>query len=340
MKPLLGAAALAATAALAAPSFALAHGSVYPSKAYTGVGLTEETRYFVTNHGFSYVLKESNGITDASGADAKKGMVAYNLAPGAWRNPTVGPKKTFAEVMDQAGTAAQPHATCLGAAALESEAAITSWQDDPFYNYVPFQTESAGLEDVPERWLATLAGAGVTAADLATVDSRTTRCAALGGVYTPADQIVTQAAALAEGLTKPIEVRFNLATAANTTLTTQVAALTGEVDALKAEVAGLQAAAAPVKLTVASAKGKRVRVAVAAQARRAVKVTVTVSEAQARKLKLRSSRLGTRTVTTDGAGNATATVKLAKAFKPRKTSITVQAISGDRFAAAKTKLTR
>ena len=207
MKPYLGAAALAATAVLAVPSFALAHGSVYQSKAYTGAGLTEETRYFITNHGFSYVIKETNGITDASGADAKKGMVAYNFAPSAWRSG-----KAFAVVMAQAGTAAQPHATCLDAPALESEAAIKSWQGDPFYNYVPFQTESAGLEDDPAKWLATLAGAGVTAADLATVESRTAKCTALGGTYTPADTITTQASALSEGLTKPIEERLLTAT--------------------------------------------------------------------------------------------------------------------------------
>ena len=85
MKQILGAAALPPPPSSPCPPFAFAHGSVYQSTAYTGAGLTPETRYFITNHGFSYVLKESNGITDASGADAKKGMVAYNFAPSAWR---------------------------------------------------------------------------------------------------------------------------------------------------------------------------------------------------------------------------------------------------------------
>ena len=70
MKRSLGAAALAATTVLAVPATVLAHGSVYQGTAATGAGLTPETRYFVTNHGFSYVLKETNGITDQSGADA------------------------------------------------------------------------------------------------------------------------------------------------------------------------------------------------------------------------------------------------------------------------------
>ena len=292
------------------------------------------------------MLKESNGLTDASGADAKKGMVAYNFAPSAWRTG-----KDFTQVMTQAGTAAQPHATCLGAAGLESEAAIKSWQNDPFYNYVPFQTESAGLEDDPAKWLATLAGKGVTTADLATVESRTAKCTALGGTYTPADTIATQASALAEGLTKPLEARFNLATASNTTLTSQVAALTTEVTALKTQVSGLQAAATPIKLTVASAKAKTVAskgavVTVSAQAQKAVTVTVSLTEAQAHKLKLASSTLGKKTMTTDASGNASATVKVskaaAKALKSLKKSVSVniEATSGDRFATAKSKFTR
>ena len=56
--------------------------------------------------------------------------------------------------------------------------------------------------------------------------------------------------------------------------------------------------------------------------------------------------LGTKTVTTDAAGNATATVKVskaaAKALKAlkRSVSVTVEATSGDRFATAKSKFTR
>ena len=67
MKRILGAAALAAAAALAVPAVAFAHPSVYQSTAKTGAGArrTESARYVVTNHGYSYVLKESNGLTDA-----------------------------------------------------------------------------------------------------------------------------------------------------------------------------------------------------------------------------------------------------------------------------------
>ena len=124
----------------------------------------------------------------------------------------------------------------------------------------------------------------MTTADLATVESRTAKCAALGGTYTPADTIATQASALAEGLTKPIEERFNLATASNTTLT--VAGRDADDRAQRAQDPGLRdaGAATPIKLTVASAKAKTVAskgavVTVSAQAQKAVKVTVSLTEA-------------------------------------------------------------
>ena len=348
MKLYLGAAAIAVTAALVVPALASGHGSVYQSTANTGAGLTPETRYFITNHGYSYVLRETNNLRDSSpGADAKKGMVAYNLAPSAWRTG-----KSFSDVMNVAGTGAQPHATCLGAATLESEAAIRSWQGtDAFYNYVPFQTASAGLEDDPAKWLATLAGAGVTTADLATEQSRTTKCTALGGAYTPADTIATSAAALAEGMTKPLDEQVKTTTAANSTLTTQVATLTTELNAVKANVASLMLAATPITLTLASAKATTVaasgaKVAVSGQPLKLVTVTVSISDAQARKLRLSSSVLGRKTATTAADGTASVTVKVskaaAKALKGLKktVSVSVDATSGDRFATAKSKFTR
>lgn len=330
----LAVAALASGTVLALPSAALAHPSVYESEALIGPALTPETRYVVTNHGFTVLLKETNGLA------SPKGVVGYNLAPSAWRTG-----KDFATVMTHAGTGAQAHATCVGAAALESEAAIKSWQDaDAFYNYVPFQTEAAGLEDTPSRWLTTLAAAGVTTADLATVETRTAKCLALGGTYTPADATQSSVAALAEGVTKPLQEKVNTTTAANTTLT-------NDLNAAKTQIASLTLAATPIKLTLASAKAKTVaskgaQVTIAAQPLKPVAVAVTISDAQARKLKLKSTVLGTKTATTAADGTAAVTVKLskaaAKAVKALKKSISVEVTvtSGDRFASAKSKFTR
>ena len=292
------------------------------------------------------MIKESNGITDASGADAKKGMVAYNFAPSAWRAG-----KDFAEVMAQAGTAAQPHATCLDAPTLESEAAIKAGRAPTRSTTTSRSRPSPPASRMTRRsgsrrWRAPVyPGRPGDGGEPHRQVHRARRRLHAGR------QITTQASALAEGLTKPIEERFNAATASNTTLTSQVTALTNEVNSLKSQVAGMQAAATPIKLTVASAKAKTVAskgaaVTVNAQAQKPVKVTVSLTEAQARKLKLGSSVLGSKTVTTDAAGNATATVKVskaaAKALKALKksVSVTVEAISGDRFATAKSKFTR
>ena len=250
--------------------------------------------------------------------------------------------------MAAGGTGAQPHATCVGAAALESEAAIKSWQDaDAFYNYVPFQTESAGLEDTPSRWLATLTAAGVTSADLASEASRTAKCTALGGVYTKADTIQTTTAALAEGLTTPLEEEIAALKTQGTTLTSQVATLTTELNAAKTQIASLMLAAKPLKLTLSSAKAKTgAKLTVTGQPLKPVKVTLSLKESAARKHKLSSSVLGTKTVTTDAAGKAAVTVKLskaaAKALKSLKGSlaVTAEATSGDRFTTTTGKLTR
>lgn len=325
MNTYLAAAALATTAALAAPAAASAHPSVYQSTAKIGATATDETRYFVTNHGYSMLFKESNGL------EGKKGVVAYNLAPSAWRTG-----KPFNEVMDAAGTGVQAHATCVGAAGLENEPAIQGWQGtDAFYNYVPFQTTSAGLEDDPAKWLPTLQTAGV---DLAALGSDpTAACKALGGTYTPADAIAGSATALAEGMTKPIEQKL-------TTATTQVANLASELSAAKTQLAGMMIAATPLKLTLASAKAKTgVKVTVSGQPLKPVAVTVSVSDAQARKLKLASTVIGRRTVSTAADGTASVTVKLsAKAVKAIKKPVfvTAEAASGDRFATAKGKVSR
>ena len=250
--------------------------------------------------------------------------------------------------MAAGGTGAQPHATCVGAAALESEAAIKSWQDaDAFYNYVPFQTEAAGLEDTPSRWLPTLTGAGVTAADLADVASRTAKCTALGGVYTAADTIQTSAAALAEGMTEPLAHEVDTLKAQGTTLSSQVATLTTELNAAKTQLSSLLLAATPLKLTLSSAKAKTgAKLTVNGQPLKPVKVTVSLKESAARKYKLSSSVLATKTVTTDAGGNAAVTLKLskaaAKALKSLKGSlaVTAEATSGDRFTTTTGKMTR
>lgn len=327
MKKSLG--ALAAAATLVVPAAAAAHPSVYESKGYTGADRKEQTRYVVSNHGFTTVLRETNGLTDA------RGVVGYNLIPGDWRAG-----KDFATIMATGGTGAQAHATCL-TPKLETEEAIRSWQEgDPFYNYVPFQATSAGLEDDPATWLPTLQANGYDITKLGRAECEKDA----GATYVPADETQTSIASMASGSTKPLEDKLAAVTAENTTLA-------GELTTVKSQLAAAQAAATPLKVSVASAKARTVarrgaKVTVTAQPAKRVKVTVSVSEGLARTLKLRSTVLGTKTVTTAADGTATATVKLRKAAAKavralkKSVSVTIQATSDDRFATAKHKFTR
>ena len=59
--------------------------------------------------------------------------------------------------------------------------------DQPFWNYVPFQTTSAGLDDHPADLDRHPADAGVSLADLARRAAAKAACEAKGGVYSPAD---------------------------------------------------------------------------------------------------------------------------------------------------------
>jgi hypothetical protein len=380
MKQHLGAVALAAAAALAVPASAGAHPSVYQStaKTYTGTfptgTMNTVTRYVVSNHGFTALYNESNGVTGAAG------VVGFNLVPGG----TYRAAKSTADILAEGGTGVQAHATCTGGAAeLGTLAKIAGWQggvqpapttQQPFWNYVPFQTASAGLGDDPAEWLPTLLAAGFTTADFASAATAKAACEAKGGTYVVADTVQSTAAAWAAGLTEPLEEEIDTLQAdnaslgdklktlteqndalktqgtttvsANTTLNAQVASLTAQLASANSRIAGLVLDATPIKLAVGSATAKSVAIGLTAAPLKTVTVTVSISEAKARKLKLASSVLGKQTVTTAVDGSASVTVKVskaaAKALKALKSSLTttVEATSGDRFATTTSKLTR
>ena len=178
----LGLAAVAIVAALALPASASAHPSVYTTSAkkYENGTLSDFTRYVVINHGRTVVLTESNGLA------APLGVVAFNNLPsGAYRDGL-----DTQLMLVNGGSGAQAHATCNGSAAqLENPAAVASWQgglhaaptpEQPFFNYVPFQTASAGLDDRPEQWTPALVAAGFDLADLATQAGAKAACEADG----------------------------------------------------------------------------------------------------------------------------------------------------------------
>jgi Tfp pilus assembly protein PilN len=343
--------ALTVVAAVAVPASAAAHPSVYTdatarvlSDPNNPNSLVNQTRHVVTNHGFTYVLRETNGL------GAPKGVITFSRLPGAYR-ATI----PFSDWQTEGGTGAQPHATCQ-VAALETEAAIKAWQDeDPFYNYVPFQKGSAGLEDDPARWIPVVKD--ITGVDLATLADPATACTNLGGTYTRADQIQTTTAQLNSGFleheTAPLTAEIAGLKTAVSDADKAKAALQALLDAAKAEIAKLTTAAAPMKavLPTAHISGKRLAkrgttVTVTGPAGKAVAVELTIGESRARKLGLTSSTLARAKATLAADGTAKVALKPGKtagkrvARLERSLSITVTALAGDRIASTTATLTR
>ena len=329
-------------------SVASAHTSVYTTSAkkFENGTLSDFTRYVVVNHGFTVVLTESNG------AAAPHGVVAFNNLPsGTYRDGL-----DTQLILANGGTGAQAHATCNGSTAqLESAAVVAAWQgglhaaptpEQPFFNYVPFQTGSAGLDDKPEAWAPALAAAGFDLAELATAAGAKAACEAKGGVYAPADTLTTTSAALSSGRRPRWNARSPALKATSAGQATQIAGLTSEVGALKTQVAGLLLSAAPLKLTLASVKARNgVKLTVVGQPLKAVKLTLSVKQSTALRHKLASTVLGRLTTTTDITGSATVTVRLsvaaARSLKSlkRPLPVAVEAISAGRYATATGKLT-
>jgi hypothetical protein len=330
--------ALTATTALAVPASAVAHGSVFETEARLGAGPATQTQYAVTNHGFTFVLRETNG------AALDHGMINYKKLPSAYRS---GLTKT--QLLAEGDTGAQPHATCRGAAALTDESAILAWQDaDPFYNYVPFQKDAAGLEDDPARWIPVVKN--LTGVDLATMTDPVAACASLGGTYTPADETQTTTASLNSGF---LEHETAPLTAALTEADKAKAALQTLLDGARAEVARLAAALAPMKVALPTARiadsrlaKKGTTVTVTGPVGRAVAVKLAIGESRARKMKLSSSTLARGKATLGADGTAKVALKPGKSVAKRigrlkrSASITVSAFAGDRVATTTATLTR
>ena len=359
MKYVLGAAAIAAATVLAVPAIAGAHPSVYQSSAKTYTGtfptgtMNTVTRYVVTNHGFTALYTESNGVQGTGG------VVGFNLVPGG----TYRAAKSTADILAEGGTGVQAHATCTGGTAeLGTLAKVAGWQggmqpapttQQPFWNYVPFQTTAAGLGDAPADWLPTLLAAGFTTADFASAATAKAACEAKGGTYVAADTVQSTTVALALGMTEPLEEKIDELEGANTaltnanasltdknkvltdentslkekantvvtpdtTLSSQVTSLTAELATANSKIAALVLDATPIKLAVGSSKAKTVAasgqiVGVTAAPLKTITVTISIAEAQARKLKLASSVLGRQTVTTAANGTASVNVKVSRA---------------------------
>ena len=376
MKPVRLAAAAAAVVALAVPAIASAHPSVYTdtnrSDSDPGPGYTEviQTRYVVANHGFTYVLRETN-------SRATSGVMDYSDLPAGYRATL----PTMQDLLDEA-TGAQAHATCWDSdGTIDGDAVealwdpdnIAGWQDtaapiEPFYAYVPFQKAAAGLEDDPAAWLddvQTLVGVNLStvSSDPATA---ATELAALcngiqGGTFVAADTTQSSFTAFNSGTIEqtaaPLEAHITTleaekAAAVQAAATADAAAKAATNRAIAAEAA-LAAEKKPLTVKLADSRqaakqvaNRGAKVELTGPPARKVKVKLVISSARAKALGLKSNVLGSETVTTDdeGAGSVTVDVsnKAEKALKNLKSALklSVSAVAGDRADSAGGTLTR
>jgi hypothetical protein len=346
---------LAAATALAVPASAAAHPSVYSGTATidteSGPGYTPgtETRHMVTNHGFTTVLRETNGV------GAPGGVVSYALLPGDLRATL-----DVTQELAQGGTAAQAHATCSGVPALDAESAILGWQGtDPFYNYVPFQKAKDGLGDDPATWIEDVKT--LTGVDLSTVSDDPIQaatelaamCSGIGGTFHPADQTQSSVASLAAGTVEPLADEITGLKAALTDAEKAQAGLQALLDGARAEVAKLAAALAPMKVALPTARISDSKLAkngttvtVTGPVGKAVAVKLAIGESRARKLKLPSSTLARGKATLGANGTAKVALKPGKSVAnrigrlKRSLSLKVTAFAGDRVASTTGTLTR
>jgi hypothetical protein len=327
--------------------------------------LATQTRYVVSNHGNSMVFRETNLLTDT-------GMLDYKKVPSPYRNGL-----TTAELISQSVTGVQPHNVCK-TPVLETESAITDWQEktapdatppnnpEPFYDYVPFQKASAGLDDDPDKWIPhvkTLTGGNVNLAlvsdDPATAQAQLkAMCVGLlRGTFVPADELQTAAAqfnsATILNATTPLNAQiaaFQAAAAADAQAKSSAAA---ENQALKTEIAQLKAVAPkavglvidPVGTpAVAQLVGGGVSAKVTGPAGKSVSVRVLAPRAKALRLRSRTLAKASAKIGADGTAlvKLTASGKVKAALKKAKgtVKVTFDVVSGDRSASTARSLSR
>lgn len=332
--------------------------------------MSDQPQFAITNDGYAVAYRETNGI----GPDRGPGIVSgegrgmLNLSkvlPSAYRTGLSALDKL---AYAPAWTGVQPHATCTGVAALRDPATIWAWQqradNDPFFDYVPWQKASAGLGDEPERWIDVVkTTTGVDLASLDTVQQLTDACAGLGGTYRAADTAsVVTSAVVADAVgaaTAPLNDKIGAFTTQVGDLTAQITTLTGEKGALVAANAKLTAdnAALAANAPVAKAPVARaLRVALASSrlslsvpaaamvtgdAAQPLTVRLTAGASVVKALKLKSGTLATATKALDDRGAALVALKVpaatAKRLRAAKGTVpvTVTATSGALTATAK-----
>ncbi len=225
--------------------------------------------------------------------------------------------------------------------------------NDPFYNYVPWQktkagvytgdTLVAGFGDDPTKWIPVVKSVtGVDLSTLSTVADFTSACQGLGGTYHPADTASNVTSAVVADATGPLSAQVTSLTAQVGSLVPQLASLTSENAALKAAVPAKRALA--LTLTGRKLDPSAVTTMVTGVAGQAVTVKLTLGSAVAKALRLKSATLATRTarINIQGAALISLAAKhsVLKALGKSKGSLTatVTAVSGGETRTASAKL--
>jgi hypothetical protein len=311
----------AALVALALPAVASAHPGVYTvTQKVAGAGctfpttgcLTDRTQYAVANDGWALGFTEDNGLTAPGG-----GLINYKRMPSSWRAPmSAQDKLDYAD----AGTALQAHATCTLPALDDS--AIKAWQgNDPFFDYVPWQSKSAGLGDDPAKWIPVVKAA--TGVDLTGMTDAQAQ-AACTGTYHKADTPANIADALLASVTSPLQ--------------SQVTQLQNQVGVLQAGKAAAEAALSgrPLALTLSAAKFDLPVAMVTGLPGTAVTVKLLLSSADARRLKVsRTAASKTRTLGAQGAELFTLTPSKKVAASRRALKVTIEVAAGGKTLTSK-----
>ncbi|MDA0174786.1 hypothetical protein OJ998_37145 [Solirubrobacter taibaiensis] len=334
-------------AALALPAAASAHPGVFTvTQTYRvasnttcqwpdttpGTCLATRTQYAVANDGYALSFTESNGVNGS-------GLLNYRAMAGTWRNTMSAEDK---RAYGPAQTDLQAHATCAGIG-LDDSASILGWQTaipaDPFFNYVPWQSTSAGIGDVPAEWIAPVKAE--TGVDLTGMTAAQAEAACIGksGVYRAAD---TSAAITGEQIadaTRPLQSQI-------TQLQTGIASLTTAKAAVDAQLA---AALAPkpraLTLKLSAKKFDQGVAMVTGEPNTAVTVKALLSSANAKKLKI-ARTISSKSVKIDATGAALVdlglTKKAAKAIDKHlpQLKVTVEAAAGTAKQTATGTLTR
>ena len=393
MKPFRTVALGVAAAALALPAAALAHPGVYMSKqlAYEAAApyndacrITDavgndaciqdrqRTTYAVGNDGYAMAFTEgapaATPSTLTNGAPAGRGMVNYRFLPGTWRGAANDDNRKLWMAYGPAKTDLQAHATCLGAG-WDTPDNILAWQEDPFYNYIPWQKTSVGIGDEPATWIDVVkAATGVDLAALNTPAEFKAACETFpGATYYPADTAsnitsatVRDAVALLQDQVSTLQSQVDQLTnqigvleAAKTAAETQVNAAAATTAALAvAQRAATDAESARQALLnrplLASLSAKQFEQGVAMVTGKAganVKVTMTLAGKDAKRLKI-SRTIASRSAKLDAQGaalfNLNLTSKARKAIDKHLPAlkVTVTAVSGAESSTASGTLTR